>query len=84
MGLGDAKLAGLIGVVLAYQSWGVFAVGAMAAFLLGALWGIVAMVKKGTGRGTTIPFGPWMCAGAAVGLAVGAPLWEMYLGVLNL
>jgi leader peptidase (prepilin peptidase)/N-methyltransferase len=78
MGLGDAKLAGLIGLVLAYLGWGQFAVGVMAAFLLGAVWGIGSIIKNRTGRRTTIPFGPWMCVGAALGCAVGKPLWELY------
>ncbi|MDR2253665.1 MAG: prepilin peptidase [Bifidobacteriaceae bacterium] len=83
MGLGDAKLAGLVGLVLAYQSWGVFAVGALGAFLLGALWGIGVIVRTRGGRRTAIPFGPWMCAGAVVGLAVGAPLWAVYQELLG-
>jgi leader peptidase (prepilin peptidase)/N-methyltransferase len=78
MGWGDAKLAGLVGLVLAYQSWGVFAVGALGAFLLGALWGVGVMVKTKGGRRTAIPFGPWMCVGAALGLAVGGPIWDVY------
>jgi leader peptidase (prepilin peptidase)/N-methyltransferase len=82
MGLGDAKLAGLIGLALAYRGWGPFAIGALAAFMLGALWGIGMMAKhRGQGR-LTIPFGPWMCAGAAAGVAFGAPLWEIYRGLM--
>jgi leader peptidase (prepilin peptidase)/N-methyltransferase len=82
MGLGDVKLAGLIGLVLAYRGWGVFAVGALAAFLVGAVWGIGVMVKHRRARKVTIPFGPWMCVGAALGLAFGAPLWDIYRGLL--
>ncbi|MDR3361076.1 MAG: prepilin peptidase [Bifidobacteriaceae bacterium] len=82
MGRGDAKLAGLVGLALAYQGWGVFAVGALAAFFLGAVWGVGVMVKSKEGRRATIPFGPWMCAGAALGLAVGAPLWDVYTGLM--
>jgi leader peptidase (prepilin peptidase)/N-methyltransferase len=84
MGLGDVKLAGLIGLALAYRGWGVFAVGALAAFLVGALWGIGVMVKNHGARRVTIPFGPWMCAGAALGVAFGAPLWDIYRGLLAL
>jgi leader peptidase (prepilin peptidase)/N-methyltransferase len=82
MGLGDAKLAGLVGLALAYQGWGAFAVGALAAFFLGAVWGVGVMVKSRGGRRTTIPFGPWMCAGAALGLAVGAPIWDVYTNLM--
>jgi leader peptidase (prepilin peptidase)/N-methyltransferase len=83
MGLGDVKLAGLIGLVLAYQGWGALAVGALGAFFLGAAWGIGVVVKNRGGRGTSIPFGPWMCAGAALGCLVGAPLWELYSQLLR-
>ncbi|MDR2347032.1 MAG: prepilin peptidase [Bifidobacteriaceae bacterium] len=82
MGLGDAKLAGLIGLALAYRGWGAFAVGALAAFFLGAVWGIGVIVKNRGGRPVTIPFGPWMCAGAGLGVAFGAPLWDIYRGLM--
>jgi leader peptidase (prepilin peptidase)/N-methyltransferase len=78
MGLGDVKLAGLIGLVLGYQGWGPLAVGALGAFLLGALWGVGVMIKQKGGRKTAIPFGPWMCAGALLGCLVGEPLWALY------
>jgi leader peptidase (prepilin peptidase)/N-methyltransferase len=84
MGRGDVKLAGLIGLALAYLGWGPFAVGALGAFLLGAIWGIGVMVKNRGGRRTAIPFGPWMCAGAVLGCAVGAPLWDLYRQLLQI
>ncbi|MDR2379811.1 MAG: prepilin peptidase [Bifidobacteriaceae bacterium] len=84
MGRGDVKLAGLIGLALAYQGWGPLAVGALGAFLLGAVWGVGVIVKNRGGRRTAIPFGPWMCAGAALGCAVGAPLWDLYRQLIQL
>ncbi|MDR0626898.1 MAG: prepilin peptidase [Bifidobacteriaceae bacterium] len=84
MGFGDVKLAGLIGLVLAYQGWGPLAVGALGAFLMGALWGIGVIVKNRGGRGTAIPFGPWMCAGAVLGCAVGGPVWDLYRQLIQL
>ncbi|MDR1633491.1 MAG: prepilin peptidase [Bifidobacteriaceae bacterium] len=78
MGKGDVKLAGLIGLILAYQGWGPLAVGVFGAFLLGSVWGIGVIAKSRGGRKTTIPFGPWMCAGAVLGCAVGGPLWDLY------
>jgi leader peptidase (prepilin peptidase)/N-methyltransferase len=83
MGLGDVKLAGLVGLVLAYLGWGPLAVGFLAAFLLGAIWGIGVMIRAKSGHGTTIPFGPWMCLGAALGCAVGTPLWDLYRQLLQ-
>jgi leader peptidase (prepilin peptidase)/N-methyltransferase len=84
MGLGDAKLSGLLGMALAWLGWGPFAVGSLAPFALGAAFGIATMIVNRTGRGTSIPFGPWMCAGAGIGCALGLPLWTRYLEVTGL
>ncbi len=82
MGFGDVKLAGLLGGALAWLGWGAFAVGAFGAFLLGGVFSVVLLVTGRARRGTGIPFGPWMLLGAAVGVAVGEPLWAAYLGLL--
>ncbi|WIE71949.1 A24 family peptidase [Curtobacterium sp. MCJR17_020] len=84
MGLGDVKLAGVLGLVLAYLGWGPLAVGSFGAFLLGGTFAIVLLVVRRAGRRSGIPFGPWMLAGAWLGIAVGAPVWDLYLGVLGL
>jgi leader peptidase (prepilin peptidase)/N-methyltransferase len=84
MGLGDAKLSGVLGMALAWLGWGPFALGALAPFALGAAFGIATMVTRRSGRGTTIPFGPWMCAGAAIGCVLGLPAWAYYLQVVGL
>ena len=83
MGFGDVKLAGVLGGCLAWLGWGAFAVGAFAAFLLGGAVAIGLLLAGRAGRRTTIPFGPWMIGGAAVGVAVGEPLWSAYLGLLS-
>lgn len=84
MGLGDVKLAGVIGLVLAYLGWGPLAVGAFAAFLLGGTFGIVLLVAGRARRSTGIPFGPWMLLGAWVGAFAGGPIWGAYLRLLGL
>ena len=84
MGLGDVKLAGLIGLYLGFAGWGALAVGALAAFILA---GIFAGVLIATGKATRksgIPFGPWMLAGAWVGLAAGQPIANGYLALFGL
>ncbi|EYR64430.1 peptidase A24 [Actinotalea ferrariae CF5-4] len=83
MGFGDVKLAGLLGVGLAWLGWGSLVVGGFAAFLLGGLYSLGLLALRRAGRGTGIPFGPWMVAGGAVGVAVGEPLWRAYLGLLT-
>jgi leader peptidase (prepilin peptidase)/N-methyltransferase len=84
MGLGDVKLAGLLGLYLAYQSWGVLLVGGFLGFLLGAVVGIGVIVAQRGGRKTKIPFGPFMLAGALMALVVGGRVWELYTGALGL
>lgn len=84
MGFGDVKLAGALGLVLAYLGWGPLAVGAFGAFLLGGTFGIVLLLTRRAGRATGIPFGPWMLLGAWVGAFVGASVWDAYLSLLGL
>ena len=84
MGLGDVKLAGVLGFVLAYLGWGPLVVGAFAAFLLGGTFAIVLLLTGRAGRRSGIPFGPWMVAGAWVGVFTGPAVWHLYLGTVGL
>ena len=83
MGFGDIKLAGVLGVYLAWLGWGVLAVGAFGAFVLGGVFGIALIASRRVGRKSGIPFGPWMIAGAFLGIFAGQPLWDSYLGLMN-
>ncbi len=83
MGLGDVKLAGLLGMAMAWIGWGSLVVGAFGAFLLGGLFSIGLVVAGRATRKSGIPFGPWMLLGAAVGVAVGEELWPAYLGLIR-
>jgi leader peptidase (prepilin peptidase)/N-methyltransferase len=84
MGFGDVKLAGVLGLYLGYLGFGPLAVGAFAAFLLGGVFGIVMMLARRGSRKTKIPFGPWMLAGAWVGIFIGDVLFTSYLGLFGL
>ena len=69
MGMGDVKLAGVMGLVL-----GRAVVPAIfAALLLGTIVGAGVMARYGVkeGRKKGIPFGPWLAAGSLVGLFAG-------------
>ena len=81
MGLGDVKLAGVLGLALGWLGWGSLLVGAFAAFLIGGVFSIVLLATGRANRKTAIPFGPWMVLGAFVGIAVGEPLWSAYLAI---
>ncbi|UXN26342.1 prepilin peptidase [Curtobacterium flaccumfaciens] len=83
MGLGDVKLAVVLGLVLAYLGWGPLAVGAFGAFLVG---GTVAIALLLSGRARWrggLPFGPSMLMGAWLGIVFGDFLWTGYLQVLG-
>ncbi|WP_169566248.1 prepilin peptidase [Microbacterium luticocti] len=81
MGGGDVKLAGVLGLYLGWSGWSSLAVGAFAAFLLGGVFGIALMVGRRADRRTAIPFGPFMLAGAWVGLMAGPTIGRWYLGL---
>ncbi len=83
MGLGDVKLAGLLGLHLGWAGYGALVVGGFAAFLLGGLVAIGLLLARRAQPGSGIPFGPWMLAGAGVGLVVGEPVWAAYLALLR-
>ena len=84
MGFGDVKLAGVIGLFLGWLGWDVLIVGALAAFLLGGLFGIGLLVSRAATGKTGIPFGPWMLGGAWLGILAGPQLAAGYLAIFGL
>jgi leader peptidase (prepilin peptidase) / N-methyltransferase len=72
MGLGDVKLAPTLGLALGWLSWGAVAFGVFAGFLLGGLAGLAAIAVLGLTRKSLLPFGPWLVAGALLGVLAGA------------
>ena len=81
MGLGDVKLAGVLGLYLGWFGWGAVLIGWFATFLLAGVFAIGLILARRARRGSGIPLGPWMLLGAWVGIAAGEPLWAAYLGV---
>ncbi|MDX6554310.1 MAG: leader peptidase (prepilin peptidase) / N-methyltransferase [Miltoncostaeaceae bacterium] len=79
MGLGDVKLAVLIGAVL-----GTSAVPALAiAFAAGAAIGVAMLVRHGSAaRKMAVPFGPFLAAGAMLALWCGPAMIDWYSGRL--
>jgi leader peptidase (prepilin peptidase) / N-methyltransferase len=75
MGMGDVKLAGIMGLYL-----GSAVVPAMlVAFLTGSLAGAAVLAREGrSGRKVGIPFAPFLALGGIVGLLVGAELLDLY------
>jgi leader peptidase (prepilin peptidase) / N-methyltransferase len=78
MGLGDVKLAAVIGIALGAIGLRYVGVAAGAAILFGGVAAIVALVM-GAGRKARIPFGPWIAAGAVAAGFWGDRLASAYL-----
>ena len=64
LGMGDVKLAGPLGALLAWQSWSALLWGTFAAFLLTAVVGLALIALRKAGRKSSLPFGPFMLLGA--------------------
>lgn len=74
LGLGDVKLAGLLGGGLGWLGWSETFLGALAAFALGAVCTALLLVTRRVSRSGELPFGPWMVFGAVVGAALAGPV----------
>jgi leader peptidase (prepilin peptidase)/N-methyltransferase len=67
LGLGDVKLAGLLGAFLGWTGWANVLVGTLAAFTLNGVVAAVLLLSRRATRNSATAFGPWMVAGAAIG-----------------
>jgi leader peptidase (prepilin peptidase)/N-methyltransferase len=78
MGMGDVKLALLLGAALGRD----VAVGLMVGMLAAMVVGVVLLARHGpAARKMAIPFGPFLALGAIVALFAGDQLLDAYLGV---
>ncbi|SOE02943.1 prepilin peptidase [Blastococcus haudaquaticus] len=64
LGMGDVKLAALMGLVLGWLGWPVVVLGFLLGFLLQAVVGLVLLALRRAGRRTDLPFGPALLVGA--------------------
>jgi leader peptidase (prepilin peptidase)/N-methyltransferase len=78
MGMGDVKLAGVLGLFLGREVAAALLVGLVVA----AVVGVAIIARKGAaeGRKTAVAFGPFLALGAIAALLVGEPLVDAYLG----
>jgi leader peptidase (prepilin peptidase)/N-methyltransferase len=81
MGFGDVKLSGLLGIYLGWISYGALAAGLFAGYLLGGVISVGLVLFREAGRKTRIPFGPFLLAGALVGILAGDQLVDGYLAL---
>lgn len=79
MGMGDVKLAGVMGLYLGLSVIPALAV----AFLAGTAVGVAILVREGrSARKTGIPFAPFLALGGLVGLLAGDELISLYADTL--
>ncbi|HEY7874760.1 MAG TPA: prepilin peptidase [Actinomycetota bacterium] len=84
MGLGDVKLALVLGAFLGYTGGtGLVPVGMFLSFVLGGVIGLIAMAITKQGRKMKIPFGPFLAAGTIIAIAVGQKLLDGYLDTVT-
>jgi leader peptidase (prepilin peptidase) / N-methyltransferase len=77
MGMGDVKLAFVMGLFLGRDVGPALLV----ALVAGSIAGLAIMARKGVaeGRKTAVPFGPFLAFGGIVGLLAGEPVVDWYL-----
>jgi leader peptidase (prepilin peptidase)/N-methyltransferase len=77
MGMGDVKLAGVLGLFLGAA----VAPALLIALLAGVVVSVGVIYRKGMagGRKTAIPFGPFLALGGIVAMLVGTGLMDSYL-----
>jgi leader peptidase (prepilin peptidase) / N-methyltransferase len=77
MGMGDVKLAGMMGLFLGSA----VAPALLIALIAGVALGLVVIYRKGAqaGRKTAVPFGPFLALGALVAVFVGHQLVGVYV-----
>jgi leader peptidase (prepilin peptidase) / N-methyltransferase len=78
MGMGDVKLAALIGLVVGAIDLPSVAVAGGLAIILGGIGAVVALAM-GKGRKAAVPFGPFLAAGAVLALFWGSAIADAYV-----
>jgi leader peptidase (prepilin peptidase) / N-methyltransferase len=80
LGMGDVRLAFILGLYLGWLGWGWLALGLFLGFLLGAVVGLLLVVVRVRARTEHIPFAPFLASGAMVAVLWGRPLLDWYAG----
>jgi leader peptidase (prepilin peptidase)/N-methyltransferase len=70
MGLGDMKLAGSVGTLLAWSGWAILLDGTVATFALGGIYGISLLILGRASGKQRIAFGPCILLGALAALVI--------------
>jgi leader peptidase (prepilin peptidase)/N-methyltransferase len=79
-GMGDVKLALLLGLFLGFVGWDALGVGFCVGILLGGVAWLLLLVFTKRGRRAKFAYGPYMVMGAWIGLFWGPQIANWYLG----
>jgi leader peptidase (prepilin peptidase)/N-methyltransferase len=82
MGMGDVKLAALMGLVLGALGWRYVGVSILLAILAGGVGSVVALLAGGS-RKDTIPFGPYLAGGGILSALFAPQIAAWYTGLLH-
>lgn len=80
VGGGDVRLAPVIGALLGWLGAGELVLGMSAGFLVGGVAAIVLLLGRRVGLKTNIAYGPAMCLGAWVGIALTSRILTWLVG----
>ncbi|HEV7942842.1 MAG TPA: prepilin peptidase [Solirubrobacteraceae bacterium] len=76
MGMGDVKLAAMLGLFLGKAVIPAILIALLAGVLVGGV--VIVRLGVGQGRKTAVPFGPFLALGAVVALFAGQPILHWY------
>lgn len=68
IGMGDAKLAVILGMYTGFLGWGPFALGLVLSFMLGGVVSLWLLLSRRAGSASRIAFGPFLIMGTALAL----------------
>jgi leader peptidase (prepilin peptidase)/N-methyltransferase len=79
MGFGDVRLTFVLGLFLGWLGLSHVVAGLFLGFALGAVVGVGLVLTRRRGRKDSVPFGPFLAAGAALAVLFGRPLINWWL-----
>mgnify|MGYP001082451489 CR=1 FL=1 len=79
MGMGDVKIAGFMGILLAFPN---VLIGLAVAFLSGAVVGLILVAMKKKGLKSEIPFGCFLAPATYIAIFFGGEIIEWYLNLI--
>jgi leader peptidase (prepilin peptidase)/N-methyltransferase len=80
MGMGDVKLALVLGLLTGWLGPAYVFLATFLGFLLGAVGGVLLIATGKRGRKDHVPFAPFLAGGAVVAVLVGQPILDWYRG----